>query len=271
MFPWARAGNRLSYTGPDSRVFKEEIPRSCSRVLTRGRLTFMENIPRHIAMIMDGNGRWARKRNLPRIMGHRAGVKTADAMVEACAKLGIKALTMYTFSTENWKRPADEVSALMEILEKNLKEKAQKLKENNIRFNVIGRIDRFSPVLKAAIKRVTEETSANSGMVLTLALNYGGRQEILDAARSFARAGAEGLDINSCVEEDFEKFLYTGDLPPLDLVIRTSGEMRVSNFLLWQIAYSELYVTDTLWPDFNEEELRKALGEYSGRERRFGA
>ncbi len=231
----------------------------------------MENIPRHIAIIMDGNGRWAKKRNLPRIMGHRAGVKTADALVEVSAKLGIKALTLYTFSTENWKRPADEISALMEILEKNLKEKAQKLKGNNIRFNVIGRMDRFSPALMSEIKRVMKETSANSGMVLTLALNYGGRQEILDAAREFARAAAEGLDIDSCVEEDFERFLYTRDLPPLDLVIRTSGEMRISNFLLWQTAYAELYVTDTLWPDFNEDELKKALSEYSRRERRFGA
>ncbi len=204
-------------------------------------------------------------------MGHRAGVTTADALVEASAKLGIKALTLYTFSTENWKRPADEVSALMEILEKNLKEKAQKLKENNIRFNVIGRMERFSPALMAEIERVMKETSANSGMVLTLALNYGGRQEILDAARAFAKAGEQGLDVDSCVEEDFERFLYTRGLPPLDLVIRTSGEMRISNFLLWQVAYAELYVTDTLWPDFNEDELKKALSEYSRRERRFGA
>lgn len=204
-------------------------------------------------------------------MGHRAGVKTADALVEASAKIGIKALTLYTFSTENWKRPADEVAALMEILEKNLKEKAQKLRENNIRFNVIGRRDRFSPTLMAEIDKVMKETSSNSGMVLTLALNYGGRQEILDAARAFAKAGKEGLDIDSCVEEDFERFLYTRGLPPLDMVIRTSGEMRISNFLLWQVAYAELYVTDTLWPDFNEDELRKALSEYSRRERRFGA
>jgi undecaprenyl diphosphate synthase len=231
----------------------------------------MERIPQHIAVIMDGNGRWARKRNLPRIMGHYAGVKTADQTIESCARLGIKVLTLYTFSTENWKRPAEEVSALMELLEKNLGEKAPKLKDNNVRFNVIGRLDKFSPGLKDSIKKIIDDTSANTGLTLNLALNYGARQEILDAAKAFSAACAGGLDASKCTEDDFEGFLYTKDLPGVDLVIRTSGEMRVSNFLLWQIAYAELYVTDTLWPDFNEAELKKALEEYDRRERRFGA
>lgn len=204
-------------------------------------------------------------------MGHYAGVKTVDQTIESCGRLGVKVLTLYTFSTENWKRPVEEVSALMELLEKNLREKAPMLKENNIKFNVIGRLDKFSPGLKDCIIKVTEDTLANTGLILNLALNYGGRQEILDAAKAFSAACASGLDASKCTEDDFAGFLYTKGLPEVDLIIRTSGEMRVSNFLLWQIAYAELYVTDTLWPDFNETELVKALKEYDRRERRFGA
>lgn len=231
----------------------------------------MEKTPEHIAIIMDGNGRWARKRNLPRIMGHKEGVKAADAIVAACAKRGIKALTLYTFSTENWKRPEEEVSALMDMLEKNLKEQSAKLMENNIRFNVIGRRDRFRPSLKSEIERAMLESSKNTGMVLTLALNYGGRQEILDAAKALFEGAGRGRELAEISEKDFESFLYTKGLPELDLMIRTSGEMRISNFLLWQAAYSEIYVTDTLWPDFDDKELDRALEEYSRRERRYGA
>ena len=222
-------------------------------------------LPRHIAIIMDGNGRWAKKRGLSRIIGHRSGAKVADAVTEACAKKGIEALTLYTFSTENWKRPKEEVEALMGLIERTLRENFDKIKRNNIRFNVIGRLDELSPSLRELIQQMMRESASNTGMTLTLALNYGGRQEILDAVKK-----ACTKDIVSWQEEDFEKLLYTTDLPDPDLVIRTSGEMRLSNFLLWQSAYSEIYVTDTLWPDFNAGELEKALKEYEKRERRFG-
>ncbi|MFC1570698.1 isoprenyl transferase [Candidatus Omnitrophota bacterium] len=225
-------------------------------------------LPRHIAMIMDGNGRWAAENNVPRIMGHRSGVKTVDVITEACARKGIKALTMYTFSSENWKRPKKEVNALMDLIERTLKKNEKKMKDNNIRFNAIGRIEGLPESLQGVIKDLKEKTASNDGMVLSLALNYGGRQEIIDAAK--AAAEAQGKDISDLKEEDFADFLYTHDLPELDLVIRTSGEMRISNFLLWQSAYSEFYVTDTLWPDFSVKELEKALDEYGKRERRFG-
>ncbi|MDD4012568.1 MAG: isoprenyl transferase [Candidatus Omnitrophica bacterium] len=231
----------------------------------------MDRIPEHIAIIMDGNGRWARKRNLPRVMGHREGVKTADLVIEACARLGVKALTMYTFSTENWKRPQEEISALMDLLEKSIFENSRKLNENNIKFNVIGRPERFTPSLRKALEDLIMETSSNTGMTLSLALNYGGRREILDAAKAFSAEILKGKDPETFEEGDFARFLYTRDLPEVDLMIRTSGEMRVSNFLLWQIAYAEIYVTDTLWPDFRQPELMKAIKEYSARERRFGA
>ncbi len=220
---------------------------------------------------MDGNGRWARKRNLPRVMGHRSGVKNVDLIVKECSDKGVKALTLYTFSSENWKRSKEEVSALMKLLERSLREKEDLLREGNMRFNVIGRIDAFPESLQAAIKKITKSTSNNSGMVLTLALNYGARREILDAVKKVCEKNKNGqLEVSSLKEDDFEKFLYTEGLPPLDFIIRTSGEMRLSNFLLWQSAYAEIYVTKTLWPDFNEEDLRKALEEYSLRERRFG-
>ncbi len=237
----------------------------------RATLRFLKDIkmalPQHVAIIMDGNGRWARQRNLPKIMGHRSGASTVDVIIEACARLGIKALTLYAFSTENWKRPKEEVDALMRLLEDMLRTKTGKIMENNVKFKVIGRIDEVSPGLKEMIKTVEDKSSANTGITLTLAINYGGRQEILDAARKVC---ASGEDIFSLGEEDFGKYLYTGGLPDPDLIIRTSGEMRLSNFLLWQAAYSELYVTDTLWPDFGKEELEKAIDEYEKRERRFG-
>lgn len=229
------------------------------------------DIPQHVAIIMDGNRRWAEKKNLPGIVGHHAGVKSVDLITEACARAGVKALTLYTFSTENWKRPKEEVDLLLNLLRENLRDKAEKLCANNIIFNVIGRIEEFPPKLKEEIEKAIETTSKNTGMVLTLALNYGGRREILDAvAKACARSREKGFDISSLKEEDFAEYLYTGDLPDPDLIIRTSGEKRLSNFLLWQAAYSEIYVTDTLWPDFNEKELEKAFNEYSERSRRFG-
>ena len=231
----------------------------------------MKKLPRHVAIIMDGNGRWAKKRNLPRIMGHRSGVKTVSVITEACARLGIKALTLYTFSAENWKRPKEEVDMLMKLLGHTLKENGRRIKENNIRFNVIGRVGELPGALRSAIKDLMDETSANSGMILTLALNYGGRQEILDAVKAVcAKFGKLRRGISSWKEEDFEKFLYSDGIPDPDLVIRTSGEMRLSNFLLWQSAYSEFYVTETLWPDFDAAQLEKALKEYAKRERKFG-
>jgi len=229
------------------------------------------DIPQHVAIIMDGNGRWAKKRNLPKNLGHRAGAKSVAAVTEACAKRGIKALTLYSFSTENWKRPKEEVDVLMGLLKENLKAERARLQKNNIKFNVIGQMQRLSPPLRDEIKKVMELTSNNTGMVLTLAISYGSRQEILDAARALCRETEKGkMDIDSLTEDDFSRFLYTYNLPEPDLIIRTSGEMRLSNFLLWQAAYAEIYVTDVLWPDFGEQELEKALGEYARRDRRFG-
>ena len=204
-------------------------------------------------------------------MGHRSGVEAADAITEACARLEIKALTLYTFSTENWKRPKDEIGALMGMLKLKLRENVRKLQDNNIRFNVIGQRERLEPSLQKLIEDIVDQTADNTGMILSLALSYGGRQEILDAVKAVGRMCAEEkTDISGWGEKDFERFLYTHDLPELDLVIRTSGEMRISNFLLWQSAYAEFYITDTLWPDFNADELQKAIDEYGARKRRFG-
>jgi undecaprenyl diphosphate synthase len=229
------------------------------------------SIPKHVAIIMDGNGRWAKNRNLPRNMGHKAGSDALSKIIESSAKLGIKALTLYAFSTENWKRSEKEVNALMNLMEKALKENTSKLKKNNIRFNSIGRVNELRPSLLNLINDAKETTKDNEGMILTLAINYGGRQEIIDTVKNACKNyQGNSLDISDLDEETFSKFLYTEGLPELDLIIRTSGEMRLSNFLLWQSAYAEIYVTDTLWPDFNEDALKKAIEEYEKRERRFG-
>jgi len=231
----------------------------------------LRKAPRHIAIIMDGNGRWAKKRNLSRAAGHRAGAKTVDLITEECVKIGIEALTLYAFSSENWKRSQLEVNALMRLLKQSLQKNAKKIKRNNIKFNVIGEVDVFREDLKETIKNLMKETSANNGMLLTLALNYGARQEILNAVKLLVRQFQEKkMDPSSLKEEDLEKFLYTSSIPDPDLIIRTSGELRLSNFLLWQAAYSEFYFTDTLWPDFDAGELKLALTEYENRERRFG-
>jgi len=228
-------------------------------------------LPKHIAIIMDGNGRWAKKRRLPKGMGHAEGAKTVDKITEACRELGVKALTLYSFSTENWKRPKKEVDGLMRLLSAYLEKKYKKLQDNNIRLNAIGRLEDFPQKVTEKLNSVMRKTSGNNGMILTLALNYGGRQEITDAARTLAEKAKEGT-IATCdiTEESFARLLYTKDLPDVDFMIRTSGEMRVSNFLLWQISYAEIYVTKKLWPDFGRKDLEEAIWDYQARERRYG-
>ena len=228
-------------------------------------------IPKHVAIIMDGNGRWAKKRNLPRIAGHRAGVKTVRMVVEECGNLGIDSLTLYTFSTENWSRPEKEVSALMKLLIQTLRKEIRDLVKNNVRLNVIGNIDGLPQKTAEGMRQGIETTGSNTGLKLNLALNYSGREEIINAVRLIAQLAAAGQikpeDIDESVIEDN---LYTRGLSDPDLLIRTSGEMRISNFLLWQLAYTELYITDVLWPDFSREDLYRAILTYSKRERRFG-
>ncbi|MBI5428562.1 MAG: isoprenyl transferase [Nitrospinae bacterium] len=228
-------------------------------------------LPRHIAIIMDGNGRWAKGHFLPRVEGHRQGVKAVDRIVSLCAKLKIEALTLYSFSDENWNRPRAEVSALMKILDQYLRQELERMNRENIRFNAIGRIEELPPDIVKLVKSAQESTRRNTGLVLTLALSYGGRQEILDAARKMAAKIRDGsLKIEDVDFPVFESFLYTRDLPDVDLLIRTSGEKRISNFLLYQIAYTELHYTDVLWPDFSEDDLLKAIVDFQKRERRFG-
>ncbi len=230
-----------------------------------------ERLPRHVAIIMDGNGRWAAQRGQSRITGHRAGVEAVRASVDTGARLGLGALTLYAFSTENWKRPRLEVDALMRMLRRYLRLELDEIDRQNIRFQAIGRIDGLVATVRREIARATERTAANTGMVLSVALNYGGRAEILDASReAILRLLREGRKVEDLTEEDISKHLYTRGLPELDLLVRTSGEMRVSNFLLWQAAYSEIYVTDTLWPDFRRLHLLEAIADFQRRDRRFG-
>ena len=231
----------------------------------------INSLPKHIAIIMDGNGRWAKKRFLPRIAGHRAGVKTVDRIVTICRKIGIKALTLYSFSEENWSRPKNEINALMEILKRYLKKELDRMLKEDIRFNTIGTIDNLPLSAQKIIQDAKERTKNSKGMVLTLALSYGSRSEIVDAVREIA----SDIKKNKISVEDitpglFQSYLYTKGLPEPDLLIRTSGELRISNFLLYQIAYAELYFTDLLWPDFKEDDLLKAVIEFQARERRFG-
>ncbi len=230
-----------------------------------------DRLPAHIAVIMDGNGRWAARRNQPRLAGHRAGAEAVRTTVETAARLGISYLTLYAFSTENWKRPRLEVEALMGLLREFLRKEIRSLKTNNIRFKTIGREQGLESAVRREIDRARRETAANTGMVLTVALNYSGRSEILEACRELiAKCTAAGRDPSEITEYDIEQHLFTRHLPDPDLLIRTSGEMRVSNFLLWQIAYSEIYVTDVLWPDFRRSHLFEAIIEYQKRERRYG-
>jgi len=222
-------------------------------------------LPAHIAVIMDGNGRWARKRGLPRVAGHRSGINAVREVVEGCAELGVSVLTLYAFSVENWKRPATEVRTLMLLLREYLHREIDNLDRNNIRFRTIGRTDRLEPAVRIELEKAIERTRSNTGMIFLVALNYGGRAEIVDAVNHLLAERRESVS-----ESEFSRYLYTADIPDPDLLIRTSGELRVSNFLLWQIAYTEMYVTDTLWPDFSRKDLYEAILAFQKRERRYG-
>ena len=260
-------------------------------------------LPRHIAVIMDGNGRWAQKRHLPRVAGHRAGTNSARTTIETCARLHIEALTLYAFSVENWRRPKTEIEFLMQLLREYIRKEMPLLQKNNIRMRFLGRADELPEAVQRDTREATEALAKNTGMVLSIALNYGGRAEIVDAMNAILRErdghpvaqgeSASPAALSSCTgrsldrpvyepasaprpfspitEEDLARHLYTADLPDPDLLIRTSGEMRVSNFLLWQIAYAEIFVTETLWPDFNRARLLEALLDFQKRERRYGA
>lgn len=228
-------------------------------------------LPRHIAIIMDGNGRWARQRGKSRVAGHRAGAQAARLAVETCARLGVEVLTLYAFSTENWKRPAQEVQALMQLLKEFIHRELDTLKKNNIRLRTIGRLHELEPTVRKKVLYAMDQTKGNTGLLLNVALNYSGRTELVDAFRSLYRwATHQGLRPEDIDEAVIERHLYTAGLPEPDLLIRTSGEMRISNFLLWQIAYTELYVTDVLWPDFSRADLLAAVIAFQRRERRYG-
>jgi len=226
-----------------------------------------DKVPTHVAIIMDGNGRWARARNLPRLAGHRAGVDNLRRVLEACVEFGIQYLTIYAFSTENWNRPVDEVRGLMNILEEVIDRELQKLNENGVQLRHIGRLERLLPELQEKVRHAIELTRNNQKLVLNIAWNYGGRAEIVDAIQQIV---ADGISQDEVKEDLVSGYLYTADCPDPDLIIRTAGELRVSNFLIWQGAYSEWYIASTYWPDFDREELFKALCEYASRERRFG-
>lgn len=229
------------------------------------------NIPDHVAIIMDGNGRWATRKGLPKLAGHRAGVKAAELAMQAAVDLGVKYLTLYTFSTENWKRPKSEVAGLFSILENYLETEGDKLLKNNIRFQVIGRIHELPDALLKKLRAQIDKTKQCSGLVLNLALNYGGRSEITDAARAIAKDVKDGrLSLDDVDESLFSDYIYTSGQPDPDLLIRTSGESRVSNFLLWQIAYSEICILNKLWPDFRKEDFNRCIEDYRARDRRYG-
>jgi undecaprenyl diphosphate synthase len=256
----------------------------------------LTRLPRHIAVIMDGNGRWAQKRHLPRVAGHSAGTQSARTTIETCARLHIEALTLYAFSVENWRRPKAEIEFLMQLLREYLRKEMPLIQRNNIRMRFLGRTEELPPAVQKDTREATEATASNSGMILSIALNYGGRAELVDAVNAIlaARLNSENasanhspafasaptispspansvsVDSSPVTEDEITRHLYTADLPDPDLLIRTSGEMRVSNFLLWQIAYAEIFVTETLWPDFNRARLLEALLDFQKRERRYG-
>ncbi|MDR3048417.1 MAG: isoprenyl transferase [Elusimicrobiota bacterium] len=222
-------------------------------------------IPRHIAIIMDGNGRWAKKRFLPRVLGHRQGAQVVKDIVKACQKLKIEILSLYAFSTENWKRPEEEISALFDILLTFIKKDFQEFVQNNVKLRILGDLSRFPETVRKEINEVLKATSQNTGLQVNIALNYGARQELL---RAFKNLNKKNIKVPN--EEDISNELYTAGQPDPDLLIRTSGEMRVSNFLLWQIAYSEIYITQKLWPDFSQKDLEEAIIDFQKRQRRFG-
>lgn len=230
-----------------------------------------ERLPRHVAVIMDGNGRWAKRQGLPRIMGHRRGVDVLKDLLRCCRDWGIKALTAYAFSTENWGRPLEEVDFLMTLFERVLRQELREMMQEDVQINFVGNLNALPRTLHAEIERSVDETRNNQGIRFTVATNYGGRQEILQACRAIATQVQQGLIQPEQIDEAlFERHLYTAGVCDPDLLIRTSGEMRLSNFLLWQVAYSELYITETLWPDFDRTEFHRALSAYQQRDRRFG-
>ena len=231
----------------------------------------LNRLPHHVAIIMDGNGRWAKQRGKPRIFGHKEGAESVRAILDTFARLEIEAVTLYAFSTENWKRPVKEVSALMDMLQFYIRNEIDEVHENKVRFKAIGDIAGLNEGIRQEIKNAEEKTAENTGTKLNVALNYGGRAEIVEACRkAFAELNANGGSPNDFSQQHVEQNLYTRGLPEVDLMIRTSGEMRISNFLLWQVAYSEIYVTDTLFPDFRREEIFKAILDFQTRDRRFG-
>ncbi len=229
------------------------------------------NVPAHIGIIMDGNGRWARGRGQPRTAGHRAGTDATREIVRACGELGVSYLTVYVFSAENWGRPAIEVSMLMDLLVEMTRREIKSLCENNVRLMAIGALDKLPPKTRAALLKGIEDTSGNTGLTLILAISYGGRSEIVNAARTFARAAVENPELIDTLDESaFGGYMYTRGIPDPELIIRTGGDRRISNFLLWQSAYAELYITDTLWPDFDKAALIAAIEDFNRRDRRFG-
>ncbi len=229
------------------------------------------NLPRHIAIIMDGNGRWAKSRGLPRVAGHKEGVNSVREITRACGELGIEILTLYTFSSENWKRPRAEVDALMRLLVTTIRGEVQELMKNNVRLTVIGHLDDLPDITRREMQNAMDLTGSNTGLNLNLALSYGGRQEILEAVQRVSRMVLDdGLETEDIDEADFENSLFTHDMPDPELIVRTSGETRLSNFLLWQSAYSELIISDDMWPAFRRRQLYEMLLEYQHRERRFG-
>ena len=228
-------------------------------------------LPAHVAIIMDGNGRWAKERSLPRVEGHRRGAESVRAVLRTAARLGVKYLTLYAFSVENWNRPQDEVDTLMKYLARYLKSEQREMNDNNVKLQAIGQTSRLPKFVRDQLEATRESLSQNTGTTLTLALSYGGRTELVDAVRGIAEKARDGeIDPAKISEQTISGHLYTSDMPDPDLLIRTSGEMRVSNFLLWQISYAELVVTDRLWPDFGEPEFCAAMEEFAGRNRRFG-
>ncbi|MBD1215162.1 MAG: isoprenyl transferase [Dolichospermum sp.] len=230
-----------------------------------------ELLPRHVAVIMDGNGRWAKRQGLPRIVGHKAGVNALKDLLHCCKDWGIKALTAYAFSTENWKRPQEEVEFLMTLFQRVLRQELREMVEENVQIQFVGDLSALPKALQREISRSMAETKDNRSIIFTIATNYGGRQEILQACQAIAQKVKEGLlKPEEISEELFESHLYTSGIGDPDLLIRTSGEMRLSNFLLWQMAYAEIYISDALWPDFNRSEFHRALSAYQQRERRFG-
>lgn len=230
-----------------------------------------DRMPRHVAVIMDGNGRWAKRRAMPRIMGHRRGVDVLKNLLRLCRDWGVEALTAYAFSTENWGRPVEEVEFLMTLFERVLRQELREMMSENVRIRFAGNLAALPESLREEIDRAMTLTSTNTGIQFTIATNYGGRQEIIQAVKSIAQQVQAGtLDLDDIDESVFDRNLYTSGICDPDLLIRTSGEMRISNFLLWQMAYAEIYVTDTMWPDFDRQEFHAALRDYQGRERRFG-